>query len=73
MEATAVVRRAWRAGEKMGPEGIPVSSDALLPEALRDAVLAHFGLGAVMGAGGTAVGTNENAAGIIDSNGAVSR
>ncbi len=75
MEATAAVRRAWRAGEKMGPEGIPASSDALLallPEALRDAVLAHFG-GAVTSAVGTAVGTNENAAGIVDSDGAVSR
>ena len=71
MEATASVRRAWRAGEKSGPERIPASSDAplaLLPEALRGAVLAHFG-----GAAMSAVGTNENAVGIVDSDGAVTR
>jgi len=42
---TAAGRRAWRTGEKIGPEGIPSSSGtllALLPEALRAAVFAHF-------------------------------
>jgi hypothetical protein len=75
MEATAMVRRAWRAGEKTGSEGIPASSDALLallPETLRAAVLAHFG-GTASSTVGTAVGTNENAAGINDSGGAVTR
>ncbi|MDB4886330.1 MAG: hypothetical protein JWN79_1768, partial [Gemmatimonadetes bacterium] len=75
MEATAKVRRAWRAGGKTGSEGIPASSDALLtllPEALRAAVIAHFG-GAAPSAVGTGVGTHENAVGIIDSDGAVTR
>lgn len=69
---TAAVRRAWRAGAKMGSEKIPASSEsllALLPEALRDAVLAHFGTGPAA----SAVGTNDNAVGIVDSDGVVSR
>jgi hypothetical protein len=44
-DATAIVRRAWRAGERTGPERMPASSEmlfTLLPAALRDAVLAHF-------------------------------
>jgi hypothetical protein len=64
-----------RGGEKTGSEGIPASSDALLallPEALRAAVIAHFGGGAPS-AVGTGVGTNENAVGIVDSDGAVTR
>jgi hypothetical protein len=73
---TAAVRRAWRAGEKMGPEGIPASSEALLallPEALRAAVLAHFGQVPTTSGVGTTVGTNDNAAGIEDSDGVLSR
>jgi hypothetical protein len=75
-DATAIVRRAWRAGERTGPERMLASSEmlfTLLPEALRDAVLAHFGVGTVTGAVGTVVGTNESAAGISDSGGAVPR
>lgn len=72
---TAAVRRAWRAGEKTGPEGIPASSEgllALLPADLRRAVLAHFAVGTANGVG-TDVGTNDKAAGISDPDGAVSR
>jgi hypothetical protein len=73
---TAAVRRAWRVGATMRPESIPASSEALLallPEALRDAVLAHFGMGPTASTVGTAVGTNDTAAGISDSDGGVSR
>lgn len=59
----------------MGLEGIPASSDALLallPEVLRAAVLAHFA-GAATNSVGTSVVTNENAAGIVDFGGAVTR
>jgi hypothetical protein len=73
---TAAVRRAWRTGATTAAEGLPASSEALLallPAALRGAVLAHFGLAPAMNAVGTAVGTNDDAAGIEDSDGVVSR
>ncbi len=73
---TAAVRRAWRAGEKMGPEGIPASSEALLallPEALRAAVLAHLRQAPTTNGVGTAVGTNDGAAETSGLGGAVSR
>ena len=73
---TAAVRRAWRSGGKSSIEGVPPSSEALLarlPESLRDAVLACFGQVPIGETVGTSVGTNEDAAGIEDSGGAVSR
>lgn len=73
---TAAVRRAWRTGKKRGPDGVPASSDALLallPVTLRAAVLAHFAQLPSTDDVGTVVGTNDNAAGIGDSGGAVSR
>lgn len=56
-------------------DGMPASSAgllALLPAALRSAVLAHFSLGSTNGVG-TGVGTNDEAAGVDDPDGVVSR
>ncbi len=73
---TAAVRQEVRAGTKTRLDGLPPLTEtliALLPEALRAAVLAHFGGGSLGAAVGTSVGTNDSAAGIDDSGGAVSR
>jgi hypothetical protein len=59
----------------VGPEGIPATSQALLallPQAVRNAVLARFRISSAASAVGSGVGTNGNAARIDYSDGVVS-
>jgi hypothetical protein len=69
----AVSAPASPSGERIAAIAVSLGALlALLPANLRAAGLAHFAAAATSGVC-TAVGTNENAAGIVDSGGAVTR